>query len=218
MVRRTSIPSFEELSTFERSLGEEGFCAIAGVDEAGRGALAGPVVAGAVILPSDRLYEGVYDSKHLSSLQRDEAYELITGTALAWAAGIIEPAEIDSVNILQATLRASKQALNALERPPDFILFDALELPELMIPQKSLIKGDTRSVSIAAASIIAKVTRDRLMVEMESAFPGYGFAVHKGYGTKVHLDAIKTLGASPIHRLSFAPLKNEKDPDLFSQG
>lgn len=218
MGRRTSLPSFEELSAIERSLGEEGFCAIAGVDEAGRGALAGPVVAGAVILPSDRLYEGIYDSKRLSSTERDEAYELITGTALAWAAGIIEPAEIDSVNILQATLRASKQALTALKKPPDFILFDALELPELMIPQQSLIKGDSRSVSIAAASIIAKVTRDRLMVEMDSVYPGYGFAVHKGYGTRVHLDAIRDLGASPIHRLTFAPLKNDKDPELFSQG
>lgn len=176
---------------------------ICGIDEAGRGPLAGPVVAGAVILPADCEILWLNDSKKLSAAKRELLYDEIMEKAEAVGVGMASPARIDEINILQATYEAMRQAVEKLDVTPDLLLNDAVTIPGLDIPQVPIIKGDAKSVSIAAASIIAKVTRDRLMVQYEEVLPGYGFAQHKGYGSREHIEALKKLGATPIHRKTF---------------
>ncbi len=193
----------DEMLVFERELWTAGQKYIAGVDEVGRGPLAGPVVTAAVILPEDFCLLGVDDSKKLSPKKRDELFDQIKEAAVCWATGRREPQRIDEINILQATKEAMEEAVNALSIRPDHVLIDAVKLPRLDIPQTSLIKGDARSVSIAAASIIAKVTRDREMVEMAKFWPGYAFESNKGYGTAAHYEGLKKLGPCPIHRKTF---------------
>lgn len=179
---------------------------VCGVDEAGRGPLAGPVVAAAVILTPARIPEGLNDSKALSSKQRELLLNMIEKNAQI-GIGIAEPEEIDRLNILGATLIAMRRAVLALPQLPDMALIDGNKLPDLPCEAQAIVKGDSRSLSIAAASIVAKVTRDRLMVEADSRYPGYGLAGHKGYPTKAHIEAVNTLGASPIHRRSFKPVR-----------
>ena len=177
--------------------------AVCGIDEAGRGPLAGPVVAGAVILPKDDMILYLNDSKKLSPKKREELYDEIMGRAVSVGVGIVSHERIDEINILQATYEAMRQAIGNLSVEPDILLNDAVTIPGIDIPQVPIVKGDARSVSIAAASIIAKVTRDRLMTAYEEEFPGYDFASNKGYGTKSHIAGLKELGASPIHRRTF---------------
>lgn len=176
---------------------------ICGVDEAGRGPLCGPVVAGAVILPKncDILY--INDSKKLSEKMRDTLYEEISKRAIAWGVGIVSPERIDEINILQATYEAMRIAIGNLSVTPDILLNDAVTIPGVDIKQVPIIKGDAKSISIGAASIVAKVTRDRLMEDYDKLFPEYGFASNMGYGTAVHIKALKELGPCPIHRQSF---------------
>jgi len=189
----------------------QGYCSIAGVDEAGRGCLAGPVVAAAVILPlSDdcqTYFEGVRDSKQLTAQARNYLYEVIMQHALAVGVGMGSVELIDERNILQATKYAMRIAINQLLVPPQALLLDALLLPDIPLPQRSIIKGDALCLSIAAASIIAKVTRDRLMLQLHEQYPAYGFAQHKGYGTEAHLAALRQYGVTPLHRRSFAPVR-----------
>ena len=177
--------------------------AICGIDEAGRGPLAGPVVAGAAILPVDCEILFLNDSKKLSEKRREALFTEIKEKAVAWSVGIVGPDLIDEINILQATYEAMRMAIGNLKVQPDLLLNDAVTIPEVEIPQVPIIKGDAKSVSIAAASIIAKVTRDRLMVWYDDVLSGYGFASNKGYGSAEHITALKTLGATPIHRMSF---------------
>jgi ribonuclease HII len=179
----------------------------AGVDEAGRGPLAGPVVAAAVILDPDNPVHGVTDSKALTEQQREELDEKIKTHALAWAIGRAEVAEIDSINILQATLLAMQRAVEGLTRSPDRVLVDGNRCPRLSYPSEAIIKGDAKVVAIGAASILAKVCRDRELVLLDAQYPGYGLAQHKGYPTKMHLQALETLGVTPVHRRSFGPDK-----------
>ena len=176
---------------------------ICGIDEVGRGPLAGPVVAGTVILPKncDILY--LNDSKQLSEKKREELYEVIMEKAVSTGLGFVTPERIDEINILQATYEAMRMAIGELDPVPDLLLNDAVTIPEVTIRQVPIIKGDAKSISIAAASIIAKVTRDRLMTEYEKTYPGYGFAANKGYGSAEHIAAIRELGPTPIHRRSF---------------
>ena len=176
---------------------------VAGVDEAGRGCLAGPVVAGAVILDENRPIHGLRDSKTLSEKRRNELFEQIREKALAYSIGITGAAEIDRINILQAALLAMEKAVLSLGKEPDCLLIDGNSKTSLPIEQKAIIKGDSKCASIAAASIVAKVTRDRIMTEIEMEYPGYGFSRHKGYPTKEHLGALRNLGPCPIHRKSF---------------
>ncbi len=176
---------------------------ICGIDEVGRGPLAGPVVAGAVILPKDCGLLYLNDSKKLSEKKREELYEQIMENAVSVGLGFVSPERIDEVNILNATYEAMREAIGKLSPAPQLLLNDAVTIPGVEIPQVPIIKGDAKSASIAAASIIAKVTRDRLMVEMDAVYPGYGFAAHKGYGTAAHIAALKELGPCPIHRRSF---------------
>lgn len=189
------------MQKYEREYSDRQY--ICGIDEAGRGPLCGPVVAGAVILPKncDILY--INDSKKLSEKMRDVLYDEITSGAIAWGVGIVSPERIDEINILQATYEAMKIAIDNLKVTPDILLNDAVIIPGIDIEQVKIIKGDAKSQSIAAASIIAKVTRDRMMTEYDKMYPGYGFAQHKGYGTKAHVEALKEYGPSPIHRKSF---------------
>lgn len=177
---------------------------ICGIDEAGRGPLAGPVVIAAVIMPRNSIIEGVNDSKKVSEKKREKLYEEITSSSIAWAVGIIDQNEIDDINILNATKKGLTQALTELEQRPDIILVDALtKIDTLGIPYESIIKGDAKSYSIAAASIVAKVTRDRIMRQWDEIYPQYGFEKHKGYGTAMHINAIKEYGPCPLHRKSF---------------
>jgi len=176
---------------------------VAGVDEAGRGCLAGPVVAGAVILDENRPIHGLRDSKALSEKRRNELFEQIQERALAYSVGITAAEEIDRINILRAALLAMEKAVLALQKKPDCLLIDGNSKTSLPIRQKAIIKGDSKCASIAAASIVAKVTRDRIMTEIETEYPGYGFSRHKGYPTKEHLGALRNLGPCPIHRKSF---------------
>ncbi|MBQ6013485.1 MAG: ribonuclease HII [Firmicutes bacterium] len=193
----------EEMLRYERELWASGCRYIAGVDEVGRGPLAGPVVTAAVILPEDFDLLGVDDSKKLTPKKRDELFEKIKEAAVCWAVGRREPGRIDEINILNATKEAMLDAVNGLSVRPDHVLIDAVKLPSLEIPQTSLIHGDALSVSIAAASILAKVTRDREMEEMARVWPGYSFEKNKGYGTKAHYEGLKALGPCPIHRKTF---------------
>lgn len=176
---------------------------ICGIDEVGRGPLAGPVVAGAVILPKDCDILYLNDSKQLSEKKREELYEVIMEKAVATGLGFVSPEKIDEINILQATYEAMRQAIGNLSVEPDLLLNDAVTIPQVEVRQVPIIKGDAKSVSIAAASIIAKVTRDRLMVQYDSAFPEYGFASNKGYGAAAHIEALRKYGPTPIHRKSF---------------
>lgn len=201
-----SRPSFY----FERTFWKRGLVHVAGLDEAGRGAWAGPVVAGAVIFSLDtptRALAQVNDSKQLSPRRREELYDRICAVALAWGVGQATNVEIDEIGIVPATRRAMLRALAALNVKPDALLLDALSLVERTEPQQALIRGDARSYSIAAASILAKVTRDRLMRELDQVFPLYQFAQHKGYGTPAHQRVLQELGALTIHRQTFAPIK-----------
>lgn len=190
-----------QMYTFEREYSDCEF--ICGIDEVGRGPLAGPVMAGAVVLPKNEILYYLNDSKKLSEKMREELYELIHKKAIATGIGVVEPDRIDEINILQATYEAMRMAVNNLGITPDILLVDAVTIPDMPITQKAIIKGDAKSASIAAASIIAKVTRDRLMTEMDRDYPVYGFASNKGYGSKTHIDAIKKYGASDIHRTTF---------------
>ncbi len=191
----------EGLKVYEREY--ESYGLICGIDEVGRGPLAGPVVAGAVILPKDCDILYINDSKKLSEKKREELYDVIMDKAVAAAVGYASPERIDEINILQATYEAMRQAINNLSEKPDILLNDAVTIPGVDIKQVPIIKGDAKSISIGAASIIAKVTRDRLMVKYEEVFPGYDFASNKGYGTAAHIKALKEMGPCPIHRRSF---------------
>lgn len=187
---------------FEKEYGEK-YTWICGVDEAGRGPLAGPVAAGAVILPKEDVIYYLNDSKKLSEKKREELFDEIRKRAAAWHVGIVSPERIDEINILQATYEAMREAIAGLSREPDLLLNDAVTIPEVAIPQIPIVKGDAKSASIAAASIVAKVTRDHLMEEYDRLYPEYGFARHKGYGTKAHIEALKACGPCPIHRRTF---------------
>ena len=216
LTKSKQVPSLEE----ETALLSQGYSFIAGVDEAGRGSLAGPVVAAAVILPIGDLapyhfspaeclecFAGVRDSKQVTARERERLYDVVMQHALAVGVGIGPVEMIDERNILQATKYAMRDAIAQLTTPPQALLLDAIHLPDLELLQRSIIKGDALCLSIAAASIIAKVTRDRMMVQLHKLFPAYGFAKHKGYGTEEHLIALREHGASPHHRRSFAPVR-----------
>ena len=190
-----------QMLAYEDKYGAAGV--IAGVDEAGRGPLAGPVVAGAVILPTDHLILYLNDSKKLSAKKREELYDVIIKEAASYGIGMASPARIDEIGILNATYEAMREAIGKLKIEPDVLLNDAVTIPELLTMQVPLIHGDAKSASIAAASILAKVTRDRLMVEYDTLFPQYGFAQHKGYGTADHKVALQRFGPCPIHRKQF---------------
>jgi ribonuclease HII len=196
----------EEMRRYERICREEGYTLICGIDEAGRGPLAGPVVAGAVILPEECEILGLNDSKKLSPKRREELYDEVMEKAVAAGVGIVGPGRIDEINILQADYEAMCEAIGRLSVMPQVLLNDAVTIPQVTLPQKNIVHGDAKSVSIAAASILAKVTRDRMMEEYDTLFPEYGFARHKGYGTADHYAAIKKYGPCVIHRRSF--LKN----------
>lgn len=195
------IKRIEKMSFYERENCAEKY--ICGIDEVGRGPLAGPVVAGAVILPKDEMILYLNDSKKLSEKKREELYDIIMEKAVATGIGIVSPARIDEINILQATYEAMQMAIHQLEVKPTLLLNDAVTIPEVDIPQMPIIKGDAKSVSIAAASIIAKVTRDRLMKEYDKVIPGYDFVSNKGYGSATHIQALKENGPTPIHRKTF---------------
>lgn len=193
----------KKLCFYEEQCHNAGYKLVAGIDEVGRGPLAGPVVTAAVILKEGDLIDGVNDSKQLSAAKRERLYDEIINRAEAYSFGVVSYEEIDELNILQATMKAMSIAIGGLKLKPDFVLVDALTIPDIKIRQKGIIKGDAKSISIGAASIIAKVYRDRMMVEYDKIYPGYGFAENKGYGTKAHIDAIKKIGICPIHRKSF---------------
>lgn len=195
------IARIEAMKVYERQYDHVGW--ICGIDEAGRGPLAGPVVAGAVILPENPKILYLNDSKKLSEKKREELFDVIMDQAVAVGVGIVGPQRIDEINILQATYEAMRQAIEKLDIVPQILLNDAVLIPDVIIPQVPIIKGDAKSVSIAAASIIAKVTRDRMMREYDKLMPEYGFAGHKGYGSAAHIEAIKKYGPSPIHRATF---------------
>ncbi len=192
----------ERMLEFERKYGDECRC-ICGIDEAGRGPFAGPVVAGAVILPAGLKLEGLNDSKQVSAARREELYEEIREKAVSFGIGMSSPARIDEINILQATYEAMRHAVEDLEIVPDLLLNDAVTIPQLPIRQVGIVKGDARSLSIAAASIVAKVTRDRLMVEYAELYPEYSFEKNKGYGSREHREALMKYGPCPIHRNTF---------------
>ncbi len=204
---RSLLPPVPDLS-FEMLLWQAGLTAVAGIDEAGRGALAGPVAAGVVVLPPcagvTESLKGVRDSKQMTPAERQAARELVVRHALAWAVGYATSAEIDGLGIVPATRLAAWRALDGLSLAPVHLLLDYLFLPDISLPQTALIKGDCRSLSIAAASVLAKTARDALLKELDQVYPGYGFARHKGYGTQAHREALQSLGPSPVHRLSFA--------------
>jgi len=197
------------MRTLENALRRVGFVHVAGVDEVGRGCLAGPVVAAAVVLHPDKHIPGVCDSKAVQATERERLYERILAHALTWAVAEADPAEIDRINIHQASLRAMQRAILALAPLPDIVLVDAFRVPELPMAQRGVLHGDRRCSAIAAASIVAKVTRDRQMLELHGRDPRYGFDRHKGYATADHLDAVARFGYSEVHRRSFRP------PSLF---
>ena len=192
---------------FEQQARLRGYRAVAGVDEAGRGPLAGPVVAAAVILPDRFELPGLTDSKQLSAKARERLYPLIRTQALAVGIGVARPEEIDRINILQATLLGMRRAIGRLNVSPDFLLIDGNVPVPLSLPQQTLVKGDSRSLSIAAASVVAKVVRDRIMCSLDRLHPGYGLAGHKGYGSAAHIQAIARLGPSPCHRRTFGGVR-----------
>jgi ribonuclease HII len=198
------IERYFRTTVYERRALEQGRSLVAGMDEAGRGPLAGPVVAACVVLDPDVPIIGLDDSKKLSAHKRELLFEQIKQKAIAWSIGIAGPRLIDNINILQATRRAMKDALKSIDAQVDYLLIDAVTLPGIDVMQKPLIEGESKSASIAAASIVAKVTRDQMMIDLDKKYPGYGFAAHKGYGTKDHIEAIKKLGPCKEHRYTFA--------------
>lgn len=203
-MKEKEIERLNVLKEFENKLYSEGLKYIAGIDEAGRGPLAGPVVVGIAIMKPDSFIEGVNDSKKISEKKRELLYEQITNEAIDWSVGIVDQNEIDEINILNATKKALHMAITNLKIKPDRILVDALEhIDTCGIPYTSIIKGDAKVYSIYAASIIAKVTRDRMMKKYDEIYPEYGFAGHKGYGTAKHIQAIKAYGPCPLHRKTF---------------
>ena len=191
----------------ENALWEKGYQAVAGIDEAGRGPLAGPVCAAAVILPQHTIIEGINDSKKLSAKKRESLFTEIQKAAVAYAVEFVYPDVIDAINIRQATHLAMERAVAALSVAPDFLIIDGNDRIPFSVPGEYIIKGDAKSQTIAAASILAKVTRDRYMIELDAQYPVYQFAKHKGYGTKAHMQAIQTYGVSPVHRKSFMTAK-----------
>ncbi len=199
----------EEIDTlfFERAAHRCGYKSVAGIDEAGRGPLAGPVVAAAVILPSEFNLPGLTDSKRLTARQREVLYPLIRSQAVAVGIGLASAADVDSINILQATLRSMQQAVARLNYAADYLLIDGISRIQTILPQETLKKGDSRSLSISAASVIAKVVRDRIMQAYDKHYPEYGFAGHKGYGSAAHMQAIARCGPSPLHRKTFSGVK-----------
>ena len=198
---KKEIARTEAMKAFEHKYEHLGY--LCGIDEVGRGPLAGPVVACAVILPKDCDILYLNDSKQLTAKKREELYDVIMEKAVSVGIGMAGPQRIDEINILQATYEAMRQAIGNLKVVPQVLLNDAVTIPEVTIPQVPIIKGDAKSISIAAASIVAKVTRDRMMVEYDEVMPGYGFASNKGYGSAAHIEALKNYGPSPIHRASF---------------
>lgn len=207
-----------KLNSYEDEARSQGYQLIAGVDEAGRGPLAGPVVAAACIIPQGILIPGVNDSKQLNAGERAELFQLIiSDDRIVYGVGIVDPQTIDKVNIYQATILAMLEAISKLPISPHFLLVDGMKLPHPSIPAQKIIDGDAKSQSIAAASIIAKETRDQLMVQYHERWPEYGFNQHKGYGTEKHLKALQAYGICPLHRLSFEPVKallKIEDPQL----
>ena len=199
--KQEEIKRTETMKRYEYQYEAKGY--VCGIDEVGRGPLAGPVVACAVILPKDCQILYLNDSKKVSAKKREELYDIIMDEAVAVGLGVISPKRIDEINILQATYEAMREAIEQLKVRPDILLNDAVTIPQVDIKQVPIIKGDAKSVSIAAASIVAKVTRDRMMEQYDAMFPEYGFASNKGYGASVHIEALKELGATPIHRKSF---------------
>ena len=197
----------EQMLRYEKELYKAGYQAIAGIDEVGRGPLAGPVVAAAVILPPGCKIKGLNDSKKIPKKKHQEIYQAVLDKALAVGIGLMDNEIIDQVNIYEATKLAMKEALSKLRLKPDYLLIDAMKL-DVEIPQESIIKGDANSLSIAAASIVAKVTRDKLMTDYDKEFPGYDFAKNAGYGTKSHLQGLERNGVTPIHRKTFEPVKS----------
>lgn len=217
----TSKLTWEERLVEENGCWSQGFQRVAGLDEAGRGPLAGPVVAAVfVMMPQFRL-DGLNDSKQLTQTQREKYFSILTSGQWEYGIGIVEAEEIDRINIYQASRVAMSKALKGLSYPPDFLLVDALTVPDTDIPQKPLIHGDARSVAIAAASVVAKYTRDRIMAEYELVYPGYGFGKHKGYPTRQHYEALAQMGPTPIHRRSFRLDSRKEFPteslDLFGK-
>lgn len=208
IIPRAELERLEEMSIWEESLRQKGFSKVAGVDEAGRGPLAGPVVAAACILPQGAFIESLNDSKQLSAEQRERLFEeVVSLKGIFFGLGSASVSEIDRYNILRATLLAMRRAVLALKIQPDYLLIDGNRGPKFSVPVETIVAGDAKSVSIAAASILAKVTRDRLMEEIDQKFPLYGFKRHKGYGTEEHRQAIMTHGPCPVHRKSFDPIK-----------
>ena len=197
--------------TLENTIRRLGFNLVAGVDEVGRGCLAGPVVAAAVVLDPDRYIPRICDSKTVTAMERVRLYDQITRSSIAWGVAAADPQEIDTINIHQASLRAMQRAILKLVPLPDFVLVDAFRVPDLMMAQRAVVHGDTRCTGIAAASIVAKVTRDRMMLELHVQDPRYGFDRHKGYATRDHLHAMSRFGYSHVHRRSFRP------PSLFDR-
>ncbi len=195
--------------SIEKSVRRLGYLHVAGVDEVGRGCLAGPVIAGAVVLRAEHYVVGVADSKVLSAEDRERLYDQIINASVAWTVAIVDAAEIDRINIHKASLQAMRQAVMGLVPLPGFVLVDGFRIPDLLIAQRNIVGGDRKSTAIAAASILAKVTRDRLMGELHAQDPRYGFDRHKGYATRDHLDAVERFGYSPVHRRTFRP------PSLF---
>ena len=196
-----------DLLEYEKELYKKGLNFIAGIDEVGRGPLCGPVVACACILPINYQLDGLNDSKKISEKKREELYEILIKDALSYGIGIISPKRIDEINILEATKEAMTEAVNNLDIKPEHLLIDAVKL-DIDINSTSIIKGDAKSASIAAASIIAKVTRDRMMIELSEMYPEYGFEKHKGYGTKAHIEAVKKFGVKDFYRFTFAPISD----------
>jgi ribonuclease HII len=206
----------DELTSYERHARQSGYLHIAGVDEVGRGPLAGPVVAAAVILPAGYNHPEINDSKQLSAKKRDKLYDVIASDALAVGLGVVEVPVIDAINILQAALMAMKEAILGLQLRPDYLLIDGNHRVLIDIPQKAIVRGDTLSISIAAASIVAKVSRDRIMEIYHRQFPQYNFLKNKGYGTQEHRSAVKLYGICKIHRQSFHTKDSRQDNYEFS--
>jgi ribonuclease HII len=202
------------LLKYESELWGQGFALIAGVDEAGVGPMAGPVVAGAVVLPRDYKLRELDDSKKLDEATREQLAQQIKTDAVAWAIGAAEVEEIDELNIYHAGLLAMRRAVEGLETPPDFILVDARAIPDCAAPQRGIVRGDSLSASIAAASVIAKTTRDAMMIKFDREYPGYGLAAHKGYPTPQHFEALRKLGPTPIHRCSYRPVREAMGLEL----
>ncbi|NPV52161.1 MAG: ribonuclease HII [Firmicutes bacterium] len=212
---RDELERLQHMDELEEELFQGGYVNVAGVDEAGRGPLAGPVVAAAVILPRGVEIPYLNDSKKLSPGRREALYEIIKGCAVAVSVGVVSHDIIDRINILQATFLAMQEAISKLSVRPDYILVDGRDIPQSILPQKGVVGGDGRCSCIAAASIIAKVTRDRIMIDLDKHYPQYGFAKHKGYGTREHIDALRTHGPCPFHRMSFSLVRKHSSPTIF---